>query len=256
MPAPEGRSRPPGGVTVCASSQRWRRPRPLTHRTREFLPHNAKHSSKTRAPTGRGRGGLGEEEGKQRSRAEQRVAALRRAPISAEGEGEKGGGRAGRRGGKRKERGGGGKAGRREGEEKEGGKKREEMEGGKDPRTQRALHSPVLYTCSSSTIPSLPPPNTTMSSLMATARWPWRGRGTGPDQPTTRFQRGCRSTAGELAGDTAEAIVPGKAVVGKSHQARRESPNSSHTHPLSSKVALTEKRFLTQRWTAPWRPPS
>ena len=74
------------------------------------------------------------------------------------------------------------------------------MKGGKDPRTQRALHSPVLYTCSSSTIPSLPPPNTTMSSLMATARWPWRGRGTGPDQPTTRFQRGCKSTAGELAG--------------------------------------------------------
>lgn len=82
-----------------------------------------------------------------------------------------------------------------------------------------ALNSPVLYTCSSSTIPSLPPPNTTMSSLMATARWPWRGRGTGPDQPTTRFQRGCRSTAGELAGDTAEAIVPGEGAVGKSHQA-------------------------------------
>lgn len=46
------------------------------------------------------------------------------------------------------------------------------MEGGKDERVQRAWHSPVLYTCSSSTIPSLPPPNTTMSSLMATARWP------------------------------------------------------------------------------------
>lgn len=98
------------------------------------------------------------------------------------------------------------------------------MEGGKDPRTQRALHSPVLYTCSSSTIPSLPPPNTTMSSLIATARWPWRGRGTGPDQPTTRFQRGCRSTAGELAGDTAEAMVPGKGAVEKSHQAGRGPP--------------------------------
>ena len=107
------------------------------------------------------------------------------------------------------------------------------MKGGKDPRTQRALHSPVLYTCSSSTIPSLPPPNTTMSSLMATARWPWRGRGTGPDQPTTRFQRGCKSTAGELAGDTAEAIVPGKGAVETSRQVGREPPNSTHTHPFS-----------------------
>lgn len=155
----------------------------------------------------------------------------------------------GRRG--RREKKGGGKE---EGEEER--REREEMEGGKDPRTQRALHSPVLYTCSSSTIPSLPPPNTTMSSLIATARWPWRGRGTGPDQPTTRFQRGCKSTAGELAGDTAEAIVPGKGAVEKSRQVGREPPNSAHTHPSSSKVALTEKLILTQRWTAPWRPPS
>lgn len=57
-----------------------------------------------------------------------------------------------------------------EGREKEGK--------GIDGRRERSqdpagfLHSPVLYTCSSSTIPSLPPPNTTMSSLMATARWP------------------------------------------------------------------------------------
>lgn len=182
----------------------------------------------------------GERRKKQRRQAEQRVAKQRREPISAKGEGGKGGGREGKSGGDKKGGEGGG-----EGEE-----------GGKDPRTQRALHSPVLYTCSSSTIPSLPPPNTTMSSLIATARWPWRGRGTGPDQPTTRFQRGCRSTAGELAGDTAEAIVPEKAAVGKSHQAGREAPNSSYTHPLSSKVALTGKRFLTQRWTAPWRPPS
>lgn len=114
------------------------------------------------------------------------------------------------------------------------GKRQEEGKGDgrENPRGQRALNSPVLYTCSSSTIPSLPPPNTTMSSLMATARWPWRGRGTGPDQPTTRFQRGCRSTAGELAGDTAEAIVPGKGAVGKSHQAGMEPFNSSHTPPF------------------------
>lgn len=149
-----------------------------------------------------------------------------------------------------------GKGGEEGGREREEERRKEEMKGGKDPRTQRALHSPVLYTCSSSTIPSLPPPNTTMSSLMATARWPWRGRGTGPDQPTTRFQRGCKSTAGELAGDTAEAIVPGKGAVEKSRQVGREPPNSTHTHPFSSKVALTEKLFLTQRWTAPWRPPS
>lgn len=114
------------------------------------------------------------------------------------------------------------------------GKRQEEGKGDgrENPRGQRALNSPVLYTCSSSTIPSLPPPNTTMSSLMATARWPWRGRGTGPDQPTTRFQRGCKSTAGELAGDTAEAIVPGKGAVGKSHQAGMEPFNSSHTPPF------------------------
>lgn len=139
------------------------------------------------------------------------------------------GGRRGRREGGRE----GGKAGEGEGGDGEReGREGRRRERGKDRRTQRALHSPVLYTCSSSTIPSLPPPNTTMSSLMATARWPWRGRGTGPDQPTTRFQRGCRSTAGELAGDTAEAIVPGKGAVEKSHQARRKPPNSTHTHPL------------------------
>lgn len=154
----------------------------------------------------------------------------------------------------------GGRDGRREGKRqtKMMDRKRQEEgkgDGRKNPRDQRALNSPVLYTCSSSTIPSLPPPNTTMSSLMATARWPWRGRGTGPDQPTTRFQRGCRSTAGELAGDTAEAIVPGKGAVGKVTK-REWSPSTALTHPLSSKAALTQKRVLTQRCTAPWRPPS
>ena len=39
---------------------------------------------------------------------------------------------------------------------------------------------PVLKTCNSSTIPSFPPPNTTISSLIDTARWPCLGRGEGP----------------------------------------------------------------------------
>ncbi len=47
--------------------------------------------------------------------------------------------------------------------------------------------SPVLQTCNSSTIPSLPPPNTTIRSLIATARWPCRGRGLGPVAFATRF---------------------------------------------------------------------
>lgn len=36
-------------------------------------------------------------------------------------------------------------------------------------------------------MPSLPPPNTTISSLMFTDRWPCRGRGCGPDGLDTRF---------------------------------------------------------------------
>lgn len=63
-------------------------------------------------------------------------------------------------------------------------------------------HLPVLYTCNSSTIPSFPPPKTTMSSLMATALCPCLGRGTGPDHPRTRFHRGCRTDA--VVPDTAE----------------------------------------------------
>lgn len=54
---------------------------------------------------------------------------------------------------------------------------------------------PVLYTCSSSTIPSFPPPNTTISSFIATALCPCLGRGTGPDHPRTLFHRGCRTDA-------------------------------------------------------------
>ncbi|MEE6527285.1 hypothetical protein FKM82_028556 [Ascaphus truei] len=54
-------------------------------------------------------------------------------------------------------------------------------------------------------MPSLPPPNTTISSLMDTARCPCRGLGTGPDQPTTRFQRGCRAAGPDTAGE--EAMV-------------------------------------------------
>lgn len=48
-------------------------------------------------------------------------------------------------------------------------------------------NSPVLYTCSSSTMPSLPPPNTTMRSLMATARCPCLGLGWGPVGFAIRF---------------------------------------------------------------------
>lgn len=60
----------------------------------------------------------------------------------------------------------------------------------------------MLYTCNSSTIPSFPPPKTTMSSFMATALCPCLGRGTGPDHPRTRFHRGCRTDA--VVPDTAE----------------------------------------------------
>jgi hypothetical protein len=45
----------------------------------------------------------------------------------------------------------------------------------------------VLYTWSSSTIPSLPPPKTTIKSLIATALWPCLGRGHGPVVLVTRF---------------------------------------------------------------------
>lgn len=48
-------------------------------------------------------------------------------------------------------------------------------------------NSPVLYTCSSSTMPSLPPPKTTMRSLIATARWPCLGLGWGPVGFAIRF---------------------------------------------------------------------
>lgn len=64
------------------------------------------------------------------------------------------------------------------------------------------LRLPVLYTCSSSTIPSFPPPKTTISSFIATALCPCLGRGTGPDHPRTRFHRGCRTDA--VVPDTAE----------------------------------------------------
>lgn len=64
----------------------------------------------------------------------------------------------------------------------------------KELNTQKLI-SPVLYTCNSSTIPSFPPPKTTISSFMATARCPCLGRGTGPDHPRTRFHRGCRTDA-------------------------------------------------------------
>lgn len=49
------------------------------------------------------------------------------------------------------------------------------------------IYSPVLYTCNSSTIPSFPPPKTTIRSLMATARWPCLGRGWGPVGFAIRF---------------------------------------------------------------------
>ena len=47
--------------------------------------------------------------------------------------------------------------------------------------------SPVLQTCNSSTMPSLPPPKTTIRSLMATARWPCLGLGEGPVALPTFF---------------------------------------------------------------------
>merc|ERR1719392_503435 len=49
--------------------------------------------------------------------------------------------------------------------------------GGMSPLTGGTNHwfVAVLYTCSSSTIPSLPPPNTTMRSLIATALCPCLG---------------------------------------------------------------------------------
>lgn len=223
---------------MSVSSQRRRRPRPLTNRT-GFLSDNEKHPSNAGGGGGGGgRGRTGREQEKAQKPGRPKGLGREREQISAEGEGGTGG-RGGRREGE--EKGGeggrrGGRGGGKEGEEgREGrrGRGRRWREGGKHPRTQRALHSPVLYTCSSSTIPSLPPPNTTMSSLMATARWPWRGRGTGPDQPTTRFQRGCRSTAGELAGDTAEAIVTGKAAVGKKSPSGKGAPQFlSHTPPF------------------------
>ena len=45
----------------------------------------------------------------------------------------------------------------------------------------------VLKTWSSSTIPSLLPPNTTIKSLIATALCPWRGLGHGPVVSVTLF---------------------------------------------------------------------
>ena len=51
----------------------------------------------------------------------------------------------------------------------------------------KIVHLLVLNTWSSSTIPSLPPPNTIIKSLIATARWPWRGLGQGPVEFVTRF---------------------------------------------------------------------
>lgn len=155
----------------------------------------------------------------QTSHAEQGV--LRGVPCGWRKEWEEGGRRQPGKGGegRREKKGGGG------GEEER--REREEMEGGKDPRTQRALHSPVLYTCSCP-LSSLPPPNTTMSSLIATARWPWRGRGTGLTSPPPRSSEAVRALLASWREDTAEAIVPGKGAVEKSRQVGREPPNSAH----------------------------
>lgn len=79
------------------------------------------------------------------------------------------------------------------------------------------LTLPVLYTCNSSTIPSFPPPKTTISSFIATALCPCLGRGTGPDHPRTRFHRGCRTDA--VVPDTAEPGADMTSVRGKNKRA-------------------------------------
>ena len=57
----------------------------------------------------------------------------------------------------------------------------------KTPKHRDTSNLPVLKTCNSSTIPSLPPPNTTIRSLIETARCPCRGLGQGPVVFVTRF---------------------------------------------------------------------
>ena len=64
------------------------------------------------------------------------------------------------------------------------------------------VHLPVFRTCSSSTIPSLPPPKIMMSSLIATALWPCLGRGAGPVVEPTRFQLTFATTGSALTLDS------------------------------------------------------
>lgn len=106
----------------------------------------------------------------------------------------------------------------------------------------KGKHLPVLYTWSSSTIPSFPPPNTTMSSLIATALCPCLGRGTGPDQPRTRFQRGW----------SAEPLVPDKAEPGDVMSSRyKKKPNqNSYTICTASWDKIAEKKVIGK--TAGW----
>ena len=56
-----------------------------------------------------------------------------------------------------------------------------------DTKEKISLHSQVLYTCNSSTIPSFPPPKTIIKSLIATALCPCRGLGAGPEVLVIRF---------------------------------------------------------------------
>lgn len=96
---------------------------------------------------------------------------------------------------------------------------------------------PVLYTWSSSTMPSFPPPNTTMSSLIATALCPCLGRGTGPDHPRTRFQRGW----------SAEPLVPDKAEPGDVMSSRYRKKSSQNMYYICTPLALSWEKIAEKK---------
>lgn len=73
---------------------------------------------------------------------------------------------------------------------------------------------------------------------MATARCPCRGRGTGPDHPTTRFQRGVNAGGG--SGDPPPGAAAAMGLLGSLRSPPAASAPPALCRSLSAAVAAAE----------------